>query len=750
MLVHLDHMRSAGIVRISSPAFHDTSRIWPDRVYPHRVRFDPILVLPKPKDIHDFYKANLGSKSAKGYFRSTMRSMPKEEFDLFRAFLEKAVEESLNVIQTAPDLSSFSPGETYLLLRSESDSRWPDIEGKEYHYGTNVTNQSQLMAGASVVIRRSVAGQNVFIGQGRVTSVKEIGTEQTQKGKPIAMKVAYLDNYIKYEPPKKWTTGIEELLKSLPTYNHQNSIVTVTKQVFDRITSSNETELQTRILTSQQFARLERLYSEFFASGTDADWLQRIEEIEKARKSYLELLQARDFEETGIMSIEDAKRIGQYLKIFSKNTALDISLNTRLASSDDELRLFCERLRLLLFSDDELPYRIQRFDEVPLVGAQTITQFLSFHYPDRYPFVSKEQIEAIVPPVTEDQINRAFESFNFSEEVVRKTPQETRDTLGRMRILEEVKERLGIPDYISLNIFLIRVYQKIPGPPTPEIMTLERLEKETSMEASFFLDLERELLQRKQVILFGPPGTSKTFVATQFAEYFAGGKQRVNFVQFHPSYSYEDFVEGIRPELTEESKQVTYVVRDGFIKRIARIAEDDPEKFVIIIDEINRGNIPRIFGEMIYLLERRDADISLAYTPEKKFRLPPNLYIIGTMNSADRSIALVDYALRRRFDFFEMIPDEQILSKWLQLHSSSIEVEKVVRFFREINSRIGDDQKLGKDFRIGHSYFMIDELDKSKLRDLWRFRIYPLLEEYYFDDPNKLQDFTGLLEEVLA
>ena len=456
------------------------------------------------------------------------------------------------------------------------------------------------------------------------------------------------------------------------------------------------------------------------------------------------MLKSKSFTETGTLTLEDAKQIGQYLKVLSNNTALDISLNTRL-TADNELRFFCERLRTLLFSEDELPYRFESFDEVPLVGPQTITQFLSFHYPDRYPLVSVEQIKAIIPPITDDQINRAFNAFNYSEEIVRRIREETKDTLGRMRILQEVKETLGVPDYLQLNMFLIRVYQEMPGPlPLPPV-TRDKLEQDTSMDPGFFQDLERELLERKQIVLFGPPGTSKTFVATKFAEYFTGTQERVETVQFHPSYSYEDFVEGIRPELISESKQVTYVVRDGIIKRLAKLADDDPEnRYVIIIDEINRGNLPRIFGEMIYCLEYRNAEISLTYTPDKRFRLPANLYLIGTMNSADRSIALVDYALRRRFDFFELMPNEQILTKWLQSNSSKIDVERAVKLLTDVNSRISNDEKLGKDFQIGHSYFMIKELDKTKLSDLWRFRIRPLLAEYYFEDQSKLKEFERL------
>ena len=163
---------------------------------------------------------------------------------------------------------------------------------------------------------------------------------------------------------------------------------------------------------------------------------------------------------------------------------------------------------------------------------------------------------------------------------------------------------------------------------------------------NFLREIDTLLADKKQVIFQGPPGTGKTYVAQQLANHLAGSKERVTLVQFHPSYAYEDFVRGFRPTL--RSGQAGFELRDGPLLRAAERAREEPgEKHFLIIDEINRGNLAKVFGELYYLLEYRDESITLQYQRDEneRFSMPPNLYIIGTMNTADRSIALVDLAL---------------------------------------------------------------------------------------------------------
>ena len=177
----------------------------------------------------------------------------------------------------------------------------------------------------------------------------------------------------------------------------------------------------------------------------------------------------------------------------------------------------------------------------------------------------------------------------------------------------------------------------------------------------FLQEIETLLDDKKQVIFQGPPGTGKTYVAQKLARHLAGSEERVTLVQLHPSYAYEDFVQGFRPTLKD--RQPGFELRDGPLLRAAKQARADAQKdpdakHFLVIDEINRGNLAKVLGELYFLLEYRDESIRLQYS-DKPFSLPGNLYVIGTMNTADRSIALVDLALRRRFYFVEFHPDEE-------------------------------------------------------------------------------------------
>ncbi|MFD1211097.1 AAA family ATPase [Arthrobacter sp. GCM10027362] len=265
-----------------------------------------------------------------------------------------------------------------------------------------------------------------------------------------------------------------------------------------------------------------------------------------------------------------------------------------------------------------------------------------------------------------------------------------------------------------------------------------------------WLQKQLDLLERRrQVIFYGPPGTGKTFLAMAMADHVTGGEKYTQLVQFHPSYSYEDFFEGYRP-ITDQNGHLSYHLKDGPLRRMVNEALANPEyNYVLVIDEINRGNLAKIFGELYFLLEYRHRKISLQYS-EEPFELPENLFIIGTMNTSDRSIALMDAAMRRRFAFVELHPDSEPVSRvlpgWLAANDSGPEPAALLQ---QLNKLIDDP-----DFRIGPSYLMPKDgrLDEQTLQQVWEHEILPLLEEHHYGQGVQVATRYGLpaLRSVLA
>lgn len=260
------------------------------------------------------------------------------------------------------------------------------------------------------------------------------------------------------------------------------------------------------------------------------------------------------------------------------------------------------------------------------------------------------------------------------------------------------------------------------------------------------------LTLKKQLILHGVPGTGKTHVARSLARVLTDDRPGgVRLVQFHPGYSYEEFVEGLRPRSVEVNggTQISYPVEPGVLCEFAAEAEANPAlPFVLIVDEINRGNLPRIFGELLFLLEYRDQAVTLPHS-KRQFRLPSNLLLLGTMNSSDRSTVALDQALRRRFSFVEMTADAAVLAGWLEADSppplrgrvasgvsreggeddSGTFAPRVVKLFDELNRRLARD--LGPDQQIGHSFFMVPGLTEDQLHAVWAHHVLPTLAEYF-------------------
>ena len=259
------------------------------------------------------------------------------------------------------------------------------------------------------------------------------------------------------------------------------------------------------------------------------------------------------------------------------------------------------------------------------------------------------------------------------------------------------------------------------------------------------------LKMKKNIILQGAPGVGKTFTAKRLAYSIIGAKNpdRVQMIQFHQSYSYEDFIEGYRP--TENG----FTIKKGSFYKFCKLAEDDDENdYFFIIDEINRGNLSKIFGELFMLIEKdkRGIELQLLYSDEN-FSVPPNVYIIGMMNTADRSLAMLDYALRRRFSFFTMKPGFNTIG--FQTYQDSLKSDafnKLISCIKQLNSKIAADISLGEGFCIGHSYFCgltAKTATVQTLTSIIEYELIPLLKEYWFDEPEKIIDWSDRLRSTV-
>ena len=268
---------------------------------------------------------------------------------------------------------------------------------------------------------------------------------------------------------------------------------------------------------------------------------------------------------------------------------------------------------------------------------------------------------------------------------------------------------------------------------------LGELAKELLIDRSFFEDIQALLEQKRQLILYGPPGTGKTFLAREFAKTLA--PEHYAIVQFHPSSSYEDFFEGYRPEEGADGS-LTYRLKPGPLARMADKARANPDQtHIMIIDEINRANLPKVLGELLYLFEYRDEPVQTLYRPDDGFVLPHNLWFVGTMNTADRSIALVDAALRRRFHFVPFFPNrppiEDLLEHWLEAKGEPAWVAELVA---QVNDELKDELG-GSHLLLGPSYFMQRNLDEEALRRIWEYNIEPFIEDQFFGDQEQIDMF---------
>jgi hypothetical protein len=323
---------------------------------------------------------------------------------------------------------------------------------------------------------------------------------------------------------------------------------------------------------------------------------------------------------------------------------------------------------------------------------------------------------------------------------------------------QPINENLIQTDILNLTNFYHTCFNPIPeiGVVTSEDYDFDLDEDKPFINRELFIKTTQLLKRKKCIILQGPPGVGKTFLARKIAYQIIGKTEDnlIEMLQFHQSYSYEDFIQGIRPTING------FKIVPGVFFRFCQKAIAHPDmQFFFIIDEINRGNLSKIFGELLMLIEsdkrNKKFAIKLTYSEieDDKFFIPENLFIIGTMNTADRSLAIVDYALRRRFAFISLQPDfgNNFISFLKSSGLSNSIIEHISSSVYKVNEKIKSDPNLGDGFQIGHSYFC--DFNNTLNEDIWwqeiiDFELKPLLEEIWFDELNNVTDMVKLLSKL--
>jgi 5-methylcytosine-specific restriction protein B len=417
---------------------------------------------------------------------------------------------------------------------------------------------------------------------------------------------------------------------------------------------------------------------------------------------------------------------------------LNISLRDADAAEYDRI---IDTLRFVIWGDgddaDRIDAVLDRDGEryVRGLGESVILKLLAICHPDRYvpvfPYAGPEgklaMLKALDLPV----------------------PDGSRGQL-QVRSNELLRDRLsrffpGDPWAVMRFGYWYREHIAEADPSEPDsndgVDVIGDLADELLVDRSFLDDIIALLEDKKQIILYGPPGTGKTYLAQKLAEALVPDPTRRPLVQFHPSMSYEDFFEGYRPDATADG-DLSYRLTKGPLALLAERALKSPGKrHLMVIDEINRANLPRVLGELLFLLEYRNVAVPTLYRPDDPFELPADIWFIGTMNTADRSIALVDAALRRRFHFVPFFPNHGpmagLLERWLAKHKEPAWVGELVAM---VNDQLTEALN-GPHLQIGPSYFMKEHLDRDAVRRIWEYNIEPFIEDQFFGDPTQIDRF---------
>ncbi|MDU4853865.1 MAG: HI_0552 family protein [Clostridioides difficile] len=416
--------------------------------------------------------------------------------------------------------------------------------------------------------------------------------------------------------------------------------------------------------------------------------------------------------------------------------------------------------------EDEIISRVEETLKYNLkgIGIGTISTFLHCLKPCIFPIINGKEGQGIgVYDKLHIKLTKSSDTKKYIENT--RIIEDYRDKYFKFknyRVIDliqsnKVENQLEIEDVISEKreaYTTYKVEQCADVETSYEKYSKDDFLKEAFISEDKYYQVVKRLKIKKNIILQGAPGVGKSFIGKKIAYSLLGKKDsdKVEMIQFHQSYSYEDFIMGYRP-----NESGGFKLKEGVFYKFCKKAQNNSsENYYFIIDEINRGNLSKIFGELMLLIEndKRGQEFALdtTYSNEgmEKIYIPNNLYIIGLMNTADRSIALIDYALRRRFSFIEIEPAFEYGFKRYAEKFADTNLYKVINIIVEINNDIEKDESLGRGFKIGHSYFCsLKEGSDEELLDIVECDILPLIEEYWFENPSKIEEYADEFYEVL-
>lgn len=568
----------------------------------------------------------------------------------------------------------------YLVIRSNPDSPYQDDLGKKYHFSSNVPNHKKLLSGAHVIVDSKTSTGVKLLGYGKLAAGKQVGTQ----GKVLQFEALFL-TWNEMPSPKDFLPELLTKIQEQPGYNVQHAIRPISKEVYEFIVDTiSESPVEHRPLC---------------LLGTAKDF--------------------KEISETAKQLIDDQGGYASWWSFVLKPKALE--------HFQYPFYMYLNKGR------GKIAFRYKVEDVKSVEGS--------------------DGIESPWPSITPMEFRGKAKIGSKQSEVFK--------TWLKVSAIESLNPELDISDFepadpwsnekniLNQNAFGYAYRRELDIAKISSSYSIEDALHDLFMEEANFRKILNLFETKQNIILQGAPGTGKTFIAKRLAYALMGEKdtERLKMVQFHQSYAYEDFMGGYRP--VENDSGSGFAFRKGIFYRFCDEAKKYPgKKYVFVIDEINRGNLSKIFGEVMMLVEsdKRGPDwgIPLTYSKEKEsFYIPENVYILGLMNTADRSLAMVDYALRRRFAFWSLRPayGSEQLAGYLKSYGLSADiVSKIFNRMDELNNEIEADRDLGRGFLIGHSFFCRPNLQDGEYA--WyhmviESEIEPLLREYWFDKTEK-------------